>query len=365
MSFAILRHGKIKSTSRGAAISHNHRLGDVDQVNIDKDQKHLNRCFMGDGLAERIAKKLPEKVRKDAVVSVEVLLTSGPEFFDGMEKNRVKLAKNPKFLAWVEKSLEWAKKEFGGNLVDATLHMDESTPHLHLMAVPLTKDGRLCAKEIMARPELQRRQTQYAAVMAEFGLQRGEPAAETKRRHIGLKEDPGSGGKTSQLAAQLAKAQADLARQRKLSKEWSDADLAKVKALEAELASLSAELSKAKAKEVTLTKTIENQAADLTATKAKFETMAQQYQEHKAQGKNPALFVPEAIKTPVEALPDQWVGIPTASKGQVAVGTPVGVYGRTVVLHLGRGNHALHEVPEGQPMPRLQQTEQQKGGVGR
>ena len=365
MSFAILRHGKIKSTSRGAAISHNHRLGDVDQINIDKDQKHLNRCFMGDGLAERIAKKLPAKVRKDAVVSVEVLLTSGPEFFDGMEKDRVKLAKNPEFLAWVKKSLEWAKKEFGGNLVDATLHMDESTPHLHLMAVPLTKDGRLCAKEIMARPELQRRQTQYAAVMAEFGLQRGEPAAETKRRHIGLKKDPGSGGKTSQLAAQLAKAQADLARQRKLSKKWSDADLAKVKALETELASLSAELSKSKAKEVTLTKTIENQAADLTATKAKFAAVAQQYQEHKAQGKNPALFVPEAIKTPVEPLPDQWVGLPTASKDQVAVGAPVGVYGRTVVLHLGRGNHALHEVPEGQPMPRLQQTERQKGGVSR
>ena len=245
MSFAILRHGKIKSTSRGAAISHNHRLGDVDQVNIDKDQKHLNRCFMGDGLAERIAGKLPAKIRKDAVVAVEVLLTSGPEFFDGIEKDRVKLAKNPAFLAWVEKSLDWAKKEFGGNLVDATLHMDESTPHIHLLAVPLTKDGRLCAKEVMARTEMQRRQTGYAEAMKPFGLARGEPAAETKRRHIGLKENPSSGGKAAQVEAQFvqkqaelerqtAKAEADLMRLQKLSKEWAEADLVRVNGLKVE-----------------------------------------------------------------------------------------------------------------------------------
>ena len=33
--------------------------------------------------------------------------------------------------------------------VSAVVHMDEKTPHMHLCFVPLTEDGRLCAKEII------------------------------------------------------------------------------------------------------------------------------------------------------------------------------------------------------------------------
>jgi len=36
--------------------------------------------------------------------------------------------------------------------------MDESGPHMHVLVVPVTLDGRFCAKEIMARAELTRRQ---------------------------------------------------------------------------------------------------------------------------------------------------------------------------------------------------------------
>lgn len=344
MSFAILRHGKISSTSKGAAIAHNHRLGDVDQVNIDKDLKHLNRCFMGEGLMDRISALLPQKMRKDAVVAVEVLLTASPEFFDAIEKDRTKLATNPRFTQWLKLTLDWAKKEFGGNLVDATLHMDESTPHLHLMAVPLTKDGRLCAKEVMARAELQRRQTEYATAVSTVGLSRGDPASETKRRHIALKEKPGSGGRAAQLEAELAKALADLNRQRKLSLEWSNKDLAKIKALQAEVASLEEKLTKAEAREVGLKKKIEDEAAKVT----------------------PAQFAaPEAPKTAVEAIPAKWADIPLATKSDAACGTVAGVYGRQVVLHVGQGRHVLHTVPDGQPVPRVQQTEQNKPGIAR
>lgn len=404
MSFAILRHGKISSTSKGAAISHNHRLGNVDQVNIDKDMKHLNRCFMGEGLADRIDALLPEKIRKDAVVSIELLLTSGPEFFNEIENDRAKLSKNPRFLDWVQKTLDWAKKEFGGNLVDATLHMDESTPHMHLMAVPLTKDGRLCAKELMARPELQRRQTEYAKAMEPFGLKRGDPAAETKRRHIGLKENPSSGGKAAQLETQLAKVKADLARLQKLSKEWSDRDLAKIKAHEVTVAvalqerdSLAEELKAAKAeyKELhkkavaiqndrnSLAKEVETMGKALKLASEKDHEMVKELAElRKTKPKAPAS--PEILKAvdrilidqaserlekeaqkAQETLPAEWVGLPMANSLQVQHGTPRAIYGRQVVLSVGRGNHVIHTVPDGQPMPRLQQTEQQKSGISR
>lgn len=320
---------------------------------------------MGEGLGDRINALLPQKMRKDAVVAVEVLLTASPEFFDGIEKDRAKLAANPKFVQWLKKTLDWAKKEFGKNLVDATLHMDESTPHIHLMAVPLTKDGRLCAKEVMARAELQRRQTEYATAVSDLGLSRGDPASETKRRHISLKEKPGSGGKTAQLEAQLAKAMADLDRQRKLSKQWSDTDLAKIKVLNAEVASLAEQLTQSKAKEVTLTEKIDDQAAKLVDAEAKFAAMAAHYQAELAKGTPAHLIAPEATKTPVEAIPSQWADIPIATKMDAAYGTPVGVYGRQVVLHMGRGRHVMHTVPDGQPVPKLKQTEQEKGGVAR
>lgn len=369
MSFAILRHGKISSTSKGAAISHNHRLGNIDQVNIDGTMNHLNRCFMGDGLAGRIDALLPEKIRKDAVISIELLLTSGPEFFNEIEKDRAKLSKNPRFLDWVQKTLDWAKKEFGGNLVDATLHMDESTPHMHLMAVPLTKDGRLCAKELMSRPELQRRQTEYAKAMEPFGLKRGDPAAETKRRHIGLKENPASGGKLAQVEAQLA-------RLRKLSKEWSDVDLARVKALETELAEVVSERE-------TLKKEVETMGKALKlASERDHELVAELTELRKTKPKTQAS--PEILKAvdrilidqaserlekgaqkAQEAIPAEWVGLPIANSTQAQNGVPRGIYGRQVVLSVGRGNHVIHTVPDGQLMPKIQQTEQQKSGISR
>ena len=65
--------------------------------------------------------------------------------------------------------------------------MDERTPHLHLCFVPLTEDNRLCAKEIIGnRPKLVEWQDKFHEYMSEAfpQLERGEPAIETKRKHI-------------------------------------------------------------------------------------------------------------------------------------------------------------------------------------
>jgi len=67
--------------------------------------------------------------------------------------------------------------------------LDETSPHLHIMAVPLTVDGRLCAKEILAPKELIRRQDDYAKAMKAHGLQRGLDAKLTGRQHVKLKDD--------------------------------------------------------------------------------------------------------------------------------------------------------------------------------
>lgn len=328
MSFAILRHAKISNSTKGTAIAHNHRTVTGEQINIEPTLKHLNQYFFGEGVKGRIDAKLPEKMRKDAIISVEILLTASPEFFDGLEKDRTKLAKNPVFLDWVKQSKKWVEAEFGKNLVDLVLHMDESTPHFHALAVPLTKDGRLCAKEITARPEMQRRQTDYARAMDKFGLKRGDPAAETKRRHIGLKEAPGAGGQASQLAAQLAATQAELKKVQGFFanlQKLSMGDVAKIAALKKELAAKELEIAELKAKQQ---------------------------------------VVPEPSNGLQEAFDAQWKGLDDATQADARVGIPVAVQGRQVVFHMGRGRHVMHTVQQGQPMPKLQ-TEQQKPGLSR
>ena len=74
-----------------------------------------------------------------------------------------------------------------GNIFSAVVHMDEKTPHLHLCFTPITKDGRLSAKEILGnRAQLSKWQDEFHAHMnrAFPGLQRGESALVTKRKHI-------------------------------------------------------------------------------------------------------------------------------------------------------------------------------------
>jgi len=73
------------------------------------------------------------------------------------------------------------------NIVSAVIHMDEKTPHMHLVFVPLTDDDRLSAKDIIGGPTGCRKwQEEFYQSMASVfsGLLRGIPAELTGRKHI-------------------------------------------------------------------------------------------------------------------------------------------------------------------------------------
>lgn len=331
MSYAILRHGKIKAPTLGAATAHNHRTSAVEKVNIDGTRTPLNQVLKGVGtVQERVAAKLKGlagKVRKDAVVAVELVLSASPEWFDGLTKDRAALHRHPKFREWSKASLAWARAEFGQNIVDVALHMDESSPHMHVLAVPLTRDGRLCAKEVLARSELTRRQDSYAQALAGLGLDRGQSAKETKRRHIKLTEEPGAGGKASALAADLAKARADLAKAHQRVDRLLKVSMADAK----RIAELEAQLAEAEKRAI--------QAFEVETVPEKAENGA------------------------VEAFLAEHHGLARATPGEVKVGRLVASAGQFAVLHVGRGRHVLHEYPPGQ-VPELDRG-QQRGGQSR
>jgi hypothetical protein len=65
--------------------------------------------------------------------------------------------------------------------------MDEKTPHMHLCFTPITKDGRLSAKEIIGnRVQLTKWQDNFFSHMVKSykDIERGESASKTGRRHI-------------------------------------------------------------------------------------------------------------------------------------------------------------------------------------
>ena len=82
------------------------------------------------------------RTRRDSTRFVDTLITASPEFFK---------KKSPKEIqAFFQRAAEFLIGRVGReNIVSAVVHMDEKTPHLHLVFVPLTEDNRLCAKEII------------------------------------------------------------------------------------------------------------------------------------------------------------------------------------------------------------------------
>lgn len=111
---------------------------------------------------------------------MDTLITASPEFFKGKTPKEVQ--------AFFQRAADFLIQRVGReNIVSAVVHMDEKTPHLHLTFVPLTKDNRLCAKEILGnRASLTKWQDDFYAYMVEKypDLERGESASKTGRRHI-------------------------------------------------------------------------------------------------------------------------------------------------------------------------------------
>lgn len=89
--------------------------------------------------------------------------------------------------SWIEKNFKFLEDEYGKqNIVRFNLHLDEKTPHLHAVTVPITHEGKLSAKEIIGnRKDMQSRQDRYAESMQSFGLKRG-------LRNTGIKHEPTS-----------------------------------------------------------------------------------------------------------------------------------------------------------------------------
>ena len=119
-------------------------------------------------------KELGLSPRKDAVVMNSFVVGSDKQFFDG-------LSKVERYNFFLDCYKFFAERYGEENVIAAVVHNDETTPHMHLNLMPVTKDGRLCSKQLFDKPQLQQLQTDfYEAVGKRWRLQRGKEGSQKK-----------------------------------------------------------------------------------------------------------------------------------------------------------------------------------------
>lgn len=182
MGYAVY-HVEKGQTSSGGIGNHIDRKKGAEHTyqHADPSRRHLNQNYevhqgrekipLHQAIEERIKEgyKGQKAIRKDAVKYKTHILT-------GSHEDMMRIFSNPQTAQkWIDENRKFIEKEFGKeNVVRFTLHMDEKTPHIHAVTVPLTQDGRLSAKEIIGnKKEMQARQDRYASQMMQFGLERG------------------------------------------------------------------------------------------------------------------------------------------------------------------------------------------------
>ena len=92
---------------------------------------------------------------------------------------------------WAKDIYGFCCREFGEeNVVSFIVHLDELNPHAHAVIVPITKDGRLSAKDMFggndmnqARTRMRELHSRLAEVNEKYGLERGDDITITGAKH--------------------------------------------------------------------------------------------------------------------------------------------------------------------------------------
>lgn len=156
---------------------------EFDNSDIDSsktaDNIFLRRCDSWNReITERI-KAAGVRERKDSIVGITGVYTASEEWFNTHPKSE--------WMQYFKDCLKYHDKTYG-HCINAVIHLDEDTPHMQCISVPLIQDEsgwHLSAKKIMGnRTDYQKRQDEFFEQVGELhGMDRGirRDAAEIKR----------------------------------------------------------------------------------------------------------------------------------------------------------------------------------------
>lgn len=173
--YCIIRMRKVKMTALKASQIHNERLTDRhSNPDIDTDRSDQNVVFFRtENLTEDVKRRVADiqsrqkrKIRCDAPVAIEYMITASPEAMA-----RLSAEERERYFA---ECLSFVEARHGTrNRLSTVLHLDETTPHLHMLVFP-EREGKLDAKSFFKLPALTELQDEFAIkVGKQFGLERG------------------------------------------------------------------------------------------------------------------------------------------------------------------------------------------------
>jgi len=212
LSYLVARMEKMKSQNLGGIQKHNQReFEKYRNEKIDIARSHLNYDLVNArkiNYRQRVMntidaqRKNGRAVRKDAVLVNEWVITSDQEFFKDMDSDGVR--------SFFETAAAFFQNRYGKqNTIYAQVHLDETTPHMHLGVVPM-KDGNLSSKNVFTRKELLVIQEELPAFMREkgFKVERGEE--NSKRKHLTVPEYKEMVSKLAKMASEREKLAEDI-----------------------------------------------------------------------------------------------------------------------------------------------------------
>lgn len=147
-------------------------IGSNPQIDSERTSENYHIIYPQGKYIEMINKRLAtltlkRKIRSDAILMNSFVISSDGEFFKGLRAWEQR--------AFFENCARFFVDKYGyENMLSAVVHMDETTPHMHLNFVPIN-GGRLSSKSLFDKKKLSELQTElWEQVGKKYGLKRGK-----------------------------------------------------------------------------------------------------------------------------------------------------------------------------------------------
>lgn len=202
MSYAIVRNEKLTRAEVNGKCTHNDRKAkNHTNKDIDPTRTHLNYYIKKNNYTytkefDKLRKEqnLAGHLRENSIIMCQMIFTSDQEFFDRIGEQETK-----RYFDECYKFICNYKNLGEKNIISAVVHLDEGTPHLHLMFVPVVhtkdKDGKdiekICARDFWkGRDSYRKLQDAYFEHVKSkgFDLDRGLYVEETNRKNLSVEE---------------------------------------------------------------------------------------------------------------------------------------------------------------------------------
>ena len=202
MSFPIIRNTKYKRENLKGIYRHNERKNkNYSNDNIDKERSYLNYSIKSpkyryDKEFDRLKEKynLKGQIKTVSNIACEYIITSDKQFFEEIGEEETK-----RYFQIAYKFVSEYKNLGEQYIMSAKVHMDEETPHMHLIFLPVVHttdkkgndiDKLACSEFWKEKDSYRRLQDAFYQYMTShnFELERGVPKEETGRVHIDIKE---------------------------------------------------------------------------------------------------------------------------------------------------------------------------------